>query len=68
MEDIVNCQIPISSYSKIPKEIRDDIEVKKVEPDEYDYSDDEKWQLLKKESTKAYIKLKEREFKIRHSL
>ncbi len=34
---------------------------------DYDYSYNEQWQELKRESTKAYKKLKELEFKIRNN-
>ncbi len=65
--EIVKCEIPKDIYAKIPRELRLEINVKDVDVDNYDYSDDEKWQLLKKESRKAYKKLKEREFNLRNN-
>ncbi len=43
-----------------------DVEVIQIEPNDYDYSDNEKWVEAKSASTKAYKKLKEIEFKIRN--
>jgi len=54
-----------SIYLSIPSEIREDISIKTREPKDYDYSTNEKWQEMKRESTKAYKKLKELEYKIR---
>ena len=66
--EIVKCEIPKDVYAKIAVDLRESINVKDVDVDEYDYSDDEKWQMLKKESRRAYVKLKEREFKLRNNL
>jgi hypothetical protein len=55
-------------YEQIPNELRMLIDIQNIEPDEFNYSSDEIWLQLKKESTKAYKKLKEREFVIRHEL
>ena len=65
--EIVKCEIPKEIYEMIPRELRLVINVKDVDVDDYDYSDDETWQLLKKESRKAYTKLKEREFNLRNN-
>jgi len=55
-------------YEQIPNELRMLIDIQNIEPETFDYSSDEIWLQLKKESTKAYKKLKEREFVIRHEL
>tara|TARA_R110000772_G_scaffold208280_1_gene318736 strand:+ start:527 stop:715 length:189 start_codon:yes stop_codon:yes gene_type:complete len=55
-------------YEQIPVNLRMLIDIQNIEPDTFDYSSDEIWVELKKESTKAYKKLKEREFIIRHDL
>lgn len=65
--EIVKCEIPKEIYALIPPILRESINVKDVDVDDYDYSDDETWQLLKKESRKAYTKLKEREFNLRNN-
>lgn len=65
--EIVKCEIPKDIYALIPPILRESINVKDVDVDDYDYSDDETWQLLKKESRKAYTKLKEREFNLRNN-
>ncbi len=52
-------------YLSLPKEVRDQIDIKAIEPEDYDYSEDEIWQALKSKSTKAYKALKKREFEIR---
>jgi len=65
--EIVKCEIPKEIYALIPHILRESINVKDVDVDNYDYSDDEIWRILKKESRKAYIKLKEREFNLRNN-
>jgi hypothetical protein len=42
--------------------------VKTVDESDFDYSKDEAWQRLKSESSKAYRKLKQREFELRHKI
>ena len=42
-------------------------EVKIVDDSSFDYSDDELWQELKKDSSKSYRALKKREFDLRHN-
>lgn len=40
--------------------------IKRIEPHEVEYQEDETWRELKKESNAAYKKLKEREHYLRH--
>jgi len=42
-----------------------DVDIQQIEPNDYDYSSSDKWVEAKKESTKAFKKLKEIEFKLR---
>lgn len=44
----------------------EDYKVIKVDVPDFDYSTSEEWKAAKKESDKAYKKLKEIEFKLRH--
>lgn len=44
----------------------EDVKIKTIEPDEYDYTDSEIWFKAWKESKAAYKKLKHIEFKLRH--
>ena len=60
--------MPQEVYEQIPNELRELIDIQNIEPNEFDYSSDEIWLELKKESTMAYKKLKEREYLIRHDL
>jgi len=43
-----------------------DVDIQQIEPNDFDYSSDTKWQELRKASTKVFKKLKEREFKLRN--
>ena len=52
-------------YEQLSEEIRQFIEPTKVEVSNIDYSKDELWQSLKRESVKAYKKLKDREYDLR---
>lgn len=54
-------------YNSLSIDIRDNIEIRYAEVDGIDYSKDELWQSLKKESNKAYLNLKNREYDIRHN-
>ena len=60
--------MPQDAFEKIPKELRELIEVQNIEPDDFDYSNDSIWLELKKESSRAYKKLKDRQYKLRHNL
>jgi|OM-RGC.v1.035309258 hypothetical protein len=64
----VKSLMPQKVYEQIPNELRELIDIQNIEPNEFDYSSDEIWLELKKESTRAYKKLKEREYLIRHDL
>ncbi len=66
--DQVKSIMSISVYEQIPKYLRDAIDIQNIEPDTFDYSGDDIWLELKKESTKAYKNLKKREYLIRHDL
>jgi len=65
--EIVKANMNKDLYFSLPKEVRDQIDIKAIEPDDFDYSDDERWQALKKKSIKAYKDLKEHEFNLRHN-
>ncbi len=66
--EVVKAKMRKALYFQIPENVRAEIEIQDIEPEEYDYSDDEIWQELRKQSTKAYKKLKEREYNLRHNL
>lgn len=42
-----------------------DVDIQQIEPNDFDYSGDTKWQEAKKASSKAFKKLKEIEYKLR---
>jgi len=52
-------------YQELSDEVRQIIEPTKVEVVNKDYSTDELWCSLKRESVKAYKKLKDREYDLR---
>ena len=61
----ITVYISEENYFKIPEEYRLFMQIKYVEPKEYDYSGDDQWKLLKKESKEIYKKLKKVEYEIR---
>jgi len=66
-EEIVTIKIAMSTLKDLHSKgliSSSDYEVKHID-EEYDYTDDPTWQQLKKESNKAYRKLKDREYDIR---
>lgn len=65
--EFMNLRMMEEDYKNLPPKFRDKIEIKIIDVDGFDYSQDEQWQSLKKESTKAYKKLKNREFELRHN-
>jgi hypothetical protein len=69
MESIekIKLKLPKDKYFNIPLEIRAYAEIDSVEVEGIDYSHDDTWNELKKQSVKAYKKLKEREFYLRHN-
>ncbi len=54
-------------YEELSEDVRQIIEPTKVEVTNIDYSKDELWQSLKRESVKAYKKLKDREYDLRQN-
>ena len=54
-------------YEELSEDVRQIIEPTKVEVANVDYSTDELWQSLKRESIKAYKKLKDREYDLRQN-
>jgi len=63
---IVKIEIPEEDYQNLPREVRDRCKVLGVDDPDYDYSENESWQQLKKESNKAFKLLKQHEFKMRN--
>lgn len=66
--EIVKVSMSIESYKQIPIAIRRDLKVNAVDVEGFDYSEDEIWKDLKKQSDKAYKQLKAREYEIRHNI
>lgn len=64
---MITININEEDYLLIPKEVRDRMEIKVIEPKDFDYSQDDVWRGLKKKSDKAYKELKKREYEIRKS-
>lgn len=54
-------------YRELDEKQREVLHIYKVDVEGVDYSNDEQWNVLKKESVKAYKKLKDREYNIRHN-
>ena len=55
-------------YNSLPPDIRERSEIEYVKVEDVDYSHDKLWQQLKTDSVKAYKKLKDREYDLRHNL
>lgn len=66
MSDRIKAEMYLIDYQNLSPEDQKTIDIKAIEPEEYDYSGDEQWLALKKKSTKAYKNLKKREFEIRN--
>lgn len=65
MEEICRIKISMDDLKKIHKQgIKYELDT--VDVPDFDYSKDKAWQELKSDSSKAYRKLKEREFELRH--
>ena len=54
-------------YNQLPPEIQEQLTIHTVVVEEEDYSHDELWNSLKKQSVKAYKALKDREYDLRHN-
>ena len=55
-------------YASLPSDIKENMEVRYINVEGIDYSNDEMWRSLKKESDKAFGKLKDREYDLRHNV
>ena len=64
-ETFLHFRMEEEHYNQLSEDVRQFIEHTKVEVTNIDYSKDELWQSLKKESVKAYKKLKDREYDLR---
>jgi len=54
-------------YNELPPEIQEQLSISVIKTEGEDYSHDELWKSLKKESDKAYKALKNREYDIKHN-
>ena len=54
-------------YEMLSNQVRSKIEPISIDVRDFDYSEDEMWKELKSISTKAYKKLKAREYELRHA-
>ncbi len=69
MKEIVTIKITMGLFERLRNRKilqPSDYEVKNVDVDDFDYTNDDVWQKLKKESVKAYKALKKREFELRN--
>lgn len=66
--DWYKCKMPQSVFDQLTTDQRHLIELSDVEPDDFDYSEDEIHRELKSASTKAFKALKKREYELRHNL
>lgn len=64
-ETFLHFRMEEEHYNQLSEDVRQFIEPTKVEVTNIDYSKDELWNSLKKESVKAYKKLKDREYDLR---
>ena len=64
-QEYLKAEMLTEDYFNLPNEVRLRISINTVDVKDFDYSFDERWQLLKKASNKAYKDLKKREFEIR---
>lgn len=66
-DTFINIRMEEQHYASLPSNVRDKMEVRYVNVEGIDYESDEQWQMLKKESDKAFAKLKDREYDLRHN-
>lgn len=67
-KEFLNLKMSVEDYSDLPPELRHVMEIKTIDVEGFDYSFDELWQKLKKESDKAFKQRKKREFELRHNM
>jgi hypothetical protein len=63
--DNIKAEFSQELYESLPSFLRAEMTVISVDSEEFDYSNDDIWIDLKYKATRAYKKLKEREFKLR---
>lgn len=51
-------------YNSLPKEMRDNMDLKSIDKPNFPYEDDEGWLELRSVASKAYRKLKDYEYKL----
>ena len=59
-------RIESEAYGELDNEVRERLDIKRVEVEDVDYSHDEMWKKLRSESIKAYKNLKDYEYNLRH--
>lgn len=68
-QEFIDLRMQMNHYSELDKKIKSNMEIRNVFESGWDdeFKKDESYNRLKKESTKAYKELKEREFIIQNS-
>jgi len=66
--DFIHFRMEEEHYRELDEQLRSNLDVYRVEVVNVDYSHDELWSSLKKESTKKYKELKNREYDLRHNV
>jgi len=65
MSEVIKAEFSKEFYEALPDELRKYITVIAADEGKHDYSHDDLWIDLKYTATRAYKKLKEREYKLR---
>jgi len=64
--EYLHFKIELDEFNGLEHEVRERMVIKKVEVEDVDYSHCETWKKLKDDSIKAYKKLKDHEYNLRH--
>lgn len=64
----MRAKMSLETFEKIPLKVREEIQIKTIEPANYDYTKYPQWVKAKEQSDKAYKELKRLEYNIRHNV
>jgi hypothetical protein len=65
--EVITVKMDAVTYRSFDPETRELMEIQYIEP-EFDYAQDELWQQLNRDATKAYKEKKKREYDLRNKL
>ena len=66
-QEIVKLEEQKTNFLNLEQDLKEHLDIYKIDVENIDYSFDEQWSILKKSANKTYKDLKNREYNLRHN-